>query len=349
MKEALIDADTKVQIIDSPIPKPGPGTVLIKVAVSGSNPKDWKVPLWLSKTHNSGDDIAGTIAAVGDGVWDFQVGDRVAAFHEMVAPHGSFAEYAIAYDYATFRIPENVSDEEASTIPLAAMTAAIGLFLDLKVPQPWGPTGDVKQPLLVYGASAACGAFAAQLGRLAGLSPIIGIAGRAKEFAGKYCDVVVDYRAEDCAEQIAAALKKSGVEGGKVSYVFDAISEQGSHEIIAEVVASDAVVSHLLPKEKWAKSGPGFKYPDGVKDITTSVGGAFKTQKDFAFVMFRFLSRALADGRFKGHPFEVVKGGLDGVEKGLKDLRDSKASGLKYVFKISETSGAGQDNVLKGF
>jgi NADPH2:quinone reductase len=347
MKEALVDADTKVQIIDSPIPTPTANQVLIHVAVSGSNPKDWKVPNWLSKTHNSGDDIAGTIASVGPDVWEFKPGDRVAAFHEMVAPHGSFAEYAIAYDYATFKIPESVEFEEAATVPLAALTAAIGLFLDLKVAQPWGPPaiGETKEPLLVYGASAACGAFAAQLGKMAGLSPIIGVAGRASEFAGKYCDVVVDYRADDCAKQIASALEKNGVKSGKVKYVFDAISEQGSHEIIALVVSSDAVVSHLLPKEKWAKSGPGFKYPEGVKDITTSVGGGFKTQKDFAYVLFRFLSRALADGRFKGHPFEVVKGGLDGVEKGLKDLRDSKASGLKYVFRIPETAGAGKDKV----
>jgi len=347
MKEATVDKDTKVQIIDSPIPKPGPGDVLIKVEVSGSNPKDWKVPNWMSKTHNSGDDMAGTVAAVGKGVWEFKVGDRVAGFHEMVTPSGSFAEYAVAHDYATFRIPDTVSFEEASTIPLAAMTAAIGLFLDLKIPQPWGPgaTSDKKEPFLVYGASAACGAFAAQLARLAGMGPIVGVAGRAQEFSKKYCDVVVDYRADDCAKQIANALEKSGVKGGKVRYVFDAISEQGSHEIIANVVAADAVVSHLLPKEKWAKSGPGFKYRDGVKDITTSVGGAHKTQKDFAYVMFRFISRALADGRFKGHPSEVVKGGLDGLEKGLKDLRDSKASGLKYVFKIPETSGAGKDKV----
>jgi NADPH:quinone reductase len=46
MKEAIVNADLTVQIIHSPIPKPGPGDVLIKVAVSGSNPKDWKLPEW---------------------------------------------------------------------------------------------------------------------------------------------------------------------------------------------------------------------------------------------------------------------------------------------------------------
>ena len=41
MKEAIVHAGPKVEIIDSPIPTPGPDQVLTKVIVSGSNPKDW--------------------------------------------------------------------------------------------------------------------------------------------------------------------------------------------------------------------------------------------------------------------------------------------------------------------
>lgn len=44
MKEALVSAGPTVNIVDSPIPKPGPDQVLIKVIYSGTNPKDWKVP-----------------------------------------------------------------------------------------------------------------------------------------------------------------------------------------------------------------------------------------------------------------------------------------------------------------
>jgi NADPH:quinone reductase len=41
MKEAVVAKGPKVDIIDSPIPKPGPGQVVTKVIFSGSNPKDW--------------------------------------------------------------------------------------------------------------------------------------------------------------------------------------------------------------------------------------------------------------------------------------------------------------------
>ena len=46
MKSAIVSAGPKVEIKDVPIPKPGENEVLIKVAVSGSNPKDWKVRCW---------------------------------------------------------------------------------------------------------------------------------------------------------------------------------------------------------------------------------------------------------------------------------------------------------------
>jgi len=41
MKEATVAQDLKVTIRDAPIPSPGPNEVIIKVVVSGSNPKDW--------------------------------------------------------------------------------------------------------------------------------------------------------------------------------------------------------------------------------------------------------------------------------------------------------------------
>lgn len=65
MKEAFLTAGPKVQIKDSPIPEPKADQVLIKVIVSGSNPKDWKRADSTKEPLNTGDDIAGTIHAIG--------------------------------------------------------------------------------------------------------------------------------------------------------------------------------------------------------------------------------------------------------------------------------------------
>lgn len=187
MKEAIVDTKGEVRIIDSPIPEPGDNEVLIKVVVSGSNPKDWKVeyrprpplppcryhlrltsrlppkvPMWMDLEHNSGDDIAGTIAALGCRVTTFAPGQRVAAFHVMRAPHGSYAEYAVAPAHTTFALPAHTSFEEAVALPLAAMTAAVGLFVRLGLPEPWtAGAEDGKReagagPLIVYGAASVC-------------------------------------------------------------------------------------------------------------------------------------------------------------------------------------------------
>lgn len=116
MKEAIVHPDLKVTIHDVPIPKPNADQVLIKVVFSGSNPKDWKYPLYSGSNtpQNPGDDIAGFVEAVGENIVEFKKGDRVAAFHQMRTPHGSFAEFAIAWGHTTFHLPNKTSFEEVS-------------------------------------------------------------------------------------------------------------------------------------------------------------------------------------------------------------------------------------------
>ena len=103
--------DLTSRIVDSPIPVPSTNQVLIRVVVSGSNPKDWKIPVYYGQEANHGDDIAGIIEAIGPNVTEFKKGDRVAAYHQVMAPHGSYAEYAIAWDHTTFHVPEKTSFE----------------------------------------------------------------------------------------------------------------------------------------------------------------------------------------------------------------------------------------------
>ena len=111
MKEALVNAGPKVRIIDSPIPVPEADQVVTKVIVSGSNPKDWKYPGMAKQESNQGDDIAGVVHTVGSNVVEFKPGDRVAAFHEMSSPGGSYAEFAVSWSHTTFHIPKKTTFE----------------------------------------------------------------------------------------------------------------------------------------------------------------------------------------------------------------------------------------------
>jgi NADPH:quinone reductase len=155
MQEAHIHADTSVTLHTVPIPTiTHPLQLLIKVHATSCNPKDWKMAtvnlMVISSCPNSGDDIAGTVVAVGSDMHDFKPGDRVATLHEFGTPHGSCAEYAIAYSWTALYLGPGTSFEENATVPMANFKAAIGLFAMLKVTAgPWDPPRE--KPLVVYG------------------------------------------------------------------------------------------------------------------------------------------------------------------------------------------------------
>lgn len=348
MKEAIIHVGPKVEIKDSPIPKPGPKQVLIKVVVSGSNPKDWKVPEWIKDAPpmNQGDDIAGVVEAVGEGVFEFRKGDRVAAFHEMMSPHGSYAEYAVAWEHTTFLLPPQTSFEEGAAIPLAALTAAVGLYAPdrLSLPQPWAPATE-PTPLVVYGASSAVGTYVLQLAARSNIHPLICVAGKAAAHVEKLIDrskgdTIVDYRAGDqaVADGIQAALQ-----GQKLQHAFDAVSEGNSHRNVAPALDPRAGrITFVLPPRGGGFDAARDGLPAGVRQSTTQVGSVHEEAgKDLGYVYCRYFTRGLAEGWFRGQPQEVRPGALEGVEAALKDLKAGKASAVKYVFRIAETERAG--------
>ncbi|KAK5114011.1 hypothetical protein LTR62_003134 [Meristemomyces frigidus] len=347
MKEAIVSAGPKVEIIDSPIPKPEPGQVVIKTIVSGCNPKDWKIPEWMKevKPMNQGDDIAGTIHAVGPNVTEFKKGDRVAAFHEMTKPGGSYAEYSVAWAHTTFFLPEKTSFEEGAAIPLAAMTAAVGLYAAdrLCLPSPWTPA-TASTPLLVYGAASAVGVYVLQLARKSNIHPLICVAGRAKDYVETFLDrskgdTIIDYRDGD--EAVISGVK-SALKGEKLLYAFDAVAEKGSPQNIGKVISSPGgkATFVLPPSGGWEGKHDGLD--EGVKQSMTMVGSVHDNQKDLGYVYFRYFTRGLEEGWFKGQKTEVVPGGLEGVQSGLERLKDGSASAVKFVYRIADTPGAGK-------
>ncbi|KAK7987147.1 hypothetical protein PG996_006252 [Apiospora saccharicola] len=340
MKECIIYKGPTVKIVDSPIPKAErPNDVIIKVVVSGSNPKDWKCPEWMNVDVNEGDDIAGIVHEVGSNVTEFRKGDRVAAFHEMLAPGGSYAEYAVAHQHTTFHIPAKTSFEEAAAIPLAAMTAAIGLYLRLELPQPWTPATS-PIPLVVYGAASSVGAYAIQLACRSNIHPLICVAGASTAHVESLIDrskgdTIVDYREGD--EAVQAGIRKAVPEGYKLLHAFDAVSEHNSPQNISKVLSADGDQKPKLTLVLPGKVHDGI--PEHVEQSTTMVGDVHGDHQDFGHVYFRYMARGLLEGWFKPQPQEVIPGGLGGVQKGLENLRDGKARGVKYVFRIAETEG----------
>ena len=309
--------------------------------------------LTIADCPNSGDDVAGIVSAIGSAVTDFRVGDRVAGLHELGAPGGSFAEYALVYEWATFHIASHVSFEEAATVPMAALMASIGLFGMLEiVPSPWTRLSkDEERPLVIYGAAGSVGAYAVKLAKLMNIGPVICVAGRGLPFVQSLIgegDAVIDYRKGD--EKLISEMQEI-LKGRNLLYAFDAVSEKSSFINLSQVLAHGGKLNLVLPYHRE-------DIPSHIEQSTTMAGSLWRDLSqgrirgdvakgrlglgtggsDFGFVFARLLGRWLNEGKLKPHPYEVVDGGLHGIETALKSLREGKASALKYVVRISEAS-----------
>ena len=231
------------------------------------------------------------------------------------------------------------------------MTSAIGLFVRLGLPAPWqgredgfadkqkGERGSPRAgPLVVYGAASAVGAYAIQLAKKAGIGPLICVAGRGISFVESLLDksqgdTVIDYRKGNDAvvQGLKDAVSKTG---GKLIYAFDAVSEHNSFQNLSQVLENPGgKITLVLPGKDYSD------IPKGIEQTLTQVGNAHNTQTDFASAFYRLIIKWINEGSFKAHPHEVIPGGLNGVKQGLQNLRDGKASAVKYVFRIGETKG----------
>jgi NADPH:quinone reductase-like Zn-dependent oxidoreductase len=161
----------RLELTDVPAPVPAAGEVLVRVRATSVNPYDWHllrgeprvarlmpglVSLRAPKFPVPGCDLAGQVEAPGPGVTQFRPGDDVFA----LVSHGSYAEYVTVPETLLARMPGSLSFEQAAAVPMAALTALIGLR----------DTGRVEsgQQVLVNGASGGVGTFAVQLARAFG-------------------------------------------------------------------------------------------------------------------------------------------------------------------------------------
>ncbi|KAM0542096.1 hypothetical protein ACHAPJ_012959 [Fusarium lateritium] len=331
MKEVYISPDLQGEIRDVPIPVPKSGEVLIKVAVTGLNPKDWKMPVFVNQALNSGDDLAGVIEAVGDGVYEFKPGDRVAAMHQIGTGHGSFAEYAIT---------------PAATIPMNGLVAAFGLYHVLGLPAPWSSGNKHNTPVVVHGAGTAIGAFAVKLARAANIHPIIATAGNSSHLVRGFLDpeqgdALIDYRQpqEKLVASIQSAITKAG-KGPAWHGLDSATNQDGAPEytgVLKEVLGTQVDLTGAERKPFIATVQMGSKLTGSVDggDINVMLAHTgTKDQQCLAYTVTRLFGYGLANGWLTGHPTEVVEGGLGAVGDALKKVRDNKVFGKKLVVQI---------------
>ena len=141
---------------DVPRPEPGPGEVLVRVAAAGVGPWDALIRKGDSKLGQPlpltlGSDLAGIVEAVGPGVSNFEVGDRVFGATNALFIN-AYAEYAVADAGMIARTPPRLSQIQAAAAPVVAVTAWQMVF----------DHGNVSSGsrVLILGAAGVVGAYA---------------------------------------------------------------------------------------------------------------------------------------------------------------------------------------------
>lgn len=220
-----------------PLPEPGPGELLVRVACAGVNPADWKTREgWLSAFFQYrcpfvlGFDLAGTVVKAGEGTDASLVGRRVVAYSRQGAGEwGSYAEYAVIWAAAAVPLPEEVPLEEAAALPTAGITAWEGLFV----------SGGLRagQKLLVHGGAGGVGRYAIQLARHAGAEVVATCsAANREDVLALGAALALDYRDPRWTE----ALKAWAPQG--VDLLLDAVG-QGSLPQAVDLVRRGGVLA----------------------------------------------------------------------------------------------------------
>ena len=208
-----------LRLVDRDVTEPGPGEVRVRVVVSGVNPTDWKsrlgsgdgaAPPFPEVTPNQ--DGAGVVDALGEGVVDLAVGDRVWVYlagHQR--PTGTAQEYTNLPAGRVVRLPGGTSFDIGASLGVPAMTAHRALTVSEDGPQRLHPGALAGEVVLVAGGAGAVGHAAIQLARWAGATVLTTVSSAAKAALATAAGAhhVISYRDQDAA----TAIKKVAPEG----------------------------------------------------------------------------------------------------------------------------------------
>jgi NADPH2:quinone reductase len=194
-----------LKVVDLPKPMPGPGEAIVKVAYSGVNFIDvyfrtglYKVPAPVS----IGNEAAGIVDSVGDGVTELRPGDRVA--YAMV--RGSYAEYAKVPAAQLVKVPDSVGLDQAAAVMLQGMTAHY--LTRTTFPLKGGDT------CLVHAAAGGTGALVVQMAHDIGARVIGTVSTKEKAAIARAAgaDEVIFYTEQDFVEEVRRMTSGRGLD-----------------------------------------------------------------------------------------------------------------------------------------
>ncbi|OTA69999.1 GroES-like protein [Hypoxylon sp. EC38] len=319
-------------IRQAPIPsKLEDGDILIKAGAWGMNPVDAFLQFvalpFLKYPLIPGEDIAGTVEAVGPGpaLNKFKVGDRVVGYAIGASSRGNvargaFQEHVLLDANLTAKIPDSISFAEAVVFPLCMATAGHALFgkdyLALPYPRIGGAPRTGKS-VMIWGGASGVGSNAIQLAKAAGFDVVTTCSARNFEYVlGLGADKVFDYKSATVVDDVVAEIDKGVCVG-----VFQAAGP-------FDAVVPCCQVSYKSKQKLFvacANAVPEGAAPEGVEAKFVFGGGDgqviyYDTSRE---IFGEFLPKALERGEYKVAPKPEVMPtkGLEGIQEALDTVR----------------------------
>ncbi|WP_159614841.1 quinone oxidoreductase [Glutamicibacter sp. JC586] len=200
-----------LQLTQIPVPSPGAGQLLVKIAATGVNfieTYQRSGVYTMNYPFVPGSEFSGIVEQIGEGVQNFKIGDRVAT----ASGAAGYSQYALVDAALTGKVPDAVDLSVAAALPLQGMTAHYLVHSSYMV-----HNGDV---ILTYAGAGGVGLILTQLLKLKGATVITTASTQEKKDLAKAAgaDYVVDY------DQVAATVEKV-TDGKGVNAVYDGIGK----------------------------------------------------------------------------------------------------------------------------
>ena len=361
----LSTKQSPLQVGPAPYTSPKADEIVIENHAVAINPIDWIKQVagdflfnWIKYPFILGSDSAGAVVEVGSAVTRFKVGDRVLGHAVGTDPkrnsaaEGSVQTYSVLLERMASPIPEDLSYESASVLPLGLSTAACGLFEkdQLALDYPSASSKPNGKTLLVWGGSTSVGSNAIQLAVAAGYEVFTTASPRNFDYCKKLgASRVLDYNDARVVPDLIEALSGKTLAGALAigagspeacvavvracqgaKFVSMATFPVSFDQPLGQNVPMLATVSRFLwfSVSFWLKTrlrGLRRKFIFGSSLVHSDVGRV---------VYADFLPQALAEGRFIAAPEPQVAGaGLGAIQAAL-DLQRKGVSARKIVVSL---------------
>lgn len=261
MKAVYIERYGNIDIVQTgelPQPVLTSDEVLIQVHAASINPLDlrvlqgeFKAILPVKFPFILGNDLAGVVVEVGNQVKDFKIGDEVYAKTDQ---SGAFAQYAVIKPASLALKPQNLSMQQAASLPLVALTAWQALVEVAKIKK--------GQKVLIHAGSGGVGTIAIQLAKYLGATVATTTSGKNIRWVRTLgADIIIDYKTTDFEKEIQNYDVVFDTQGGKILEKSLNVLKPGGKVIsisgppdhaFAEEIDANKLLKTIIPLLSWS-------------------------------------------------------------------------------------------------